>query len=704
MQLLEDFIESPGKLLFWAILGPGGIGKSKLAYSFLQKHKNNYEWKMAFLSSRKLKEVINLVEWEYPRNLLLVIDYAGAVAEELGEWIQKMITGVEYRTKKIRLLFLERQDFRKIEDVYVDEEEYISPDWYKRLCCPCSEGVFTDRESIQEYQYLFSKYPCMLSLRSLDLQAHINIMDNYARAIGKETLCERNKIEIFEFVEKSLLVVKGYCLEVTPLYILFVTDAALNGKAFRNWNIKRLMQYVYERDYLIWKKRIREENLLFALMEILIYTTIVKEWEIGKPLFGQLEESVKIVNEYRRREISDPAYEWIHILTGRISDKKCVPVMSALEPDLVGEYYVLKRFSSQSDEEIQNWCKILLENPLACKEFFMRSIQDYGKEFGNILLKILSSMNNVLYENNEGTILVYQIQVVAFLWLQYYQNVLPTRSIEPKYRIKEFCESWKEHSQEAAELYTIVFFKNVEIRGSQKKNKFVILEKLYTRWPDSRVIAEVYVNLLAALVEYCYGSGYPEKGNGYVRLLQAVIDKWGTCDEEVAISCAHALKEIIPLQYEAGSKEQVVRNIDVLEVFLNNWENESFAMYFIVVQGDMAITQGIMSELKECEQTLIILCETIKCWGIKNERIAWRTIDTVAKVFARLQNMLQEDMRKKLLETLAEVANNCAGVSKGITWHCTKALDRIADMESVTFEELEYISVIQKECYKMLEW
>lgn len=704
LQLLEDFIDSPGKLLFWAILGPGGIGKSKLAYSFLQKHKNNYEWKMAFLSSQKLKEVLSLAEWEYPQNLLLVIDYAGAVAEELGEWIQKMITGAEYRTKKIRLLFLERQDFRKIEDVYVDEEEYIAPDWYKRLCRPCSEGVFADRESIQEYQYLFNKCPCMLSLRSLSSQAHISIMDNYAKAIGKETLCEKDKIEIFEFVENSLLTVKGYCLEVTPLYILFVTDAALNGNAFRDWNIERLMQYVYERDYSIWNKRIKEKKLLVALMEILIYTTIVKEWEIGKSLFGPLKETEKIINEYRMKEINDPAYEWIHVLTGRISDKKFTPVMSALEPDLVGEYYVLKRFSSRSDEEIKCWCKILLENPLACKEFFMRCIQDYGKEFWDVLLKIFSGMNIVLNENNEGSILENQIQAVAFLWLQYYQNVLPTRSIEPRDRIKEFCEKWKGHSQEAAELYTIVFFKNVEIRGSQKKKKFVILEQLYKRWSDSRVIAEVYVNLLAALVEYCYGSGYPEKGNGYVRLLQAMIDKWGTYDEEVAISCAHALEEIIPLQYEAGSKEQVVHNIDVLEDLLNNWENESFALYFIVVQGDMAITQGAMSELKECEQTLIILCETVKRWGIKNERIAWRAIDTITKVFARLQNKIQEDIRKKLLITLAEVANNCAELSNGIIWHCTKALDRIADMENVTFEEIEYISIIQKKCYQKLEW
>jgi len=703
LQLLEEFINSPGKLLFWAILGPGGIGKSKLAYSFLQKNKNNSEWKMAFLPSQRLKEVLRLMEWEYPQNLLLVIDYAGAVASELGEWIQKMITRAEYRTNKIRLLFLERQEFRKIEDVYTDEDEYIAPDWYKRLCNPCSEGVFADREAIQEYQYLINKFPCMLSLGSLSSQAHVSIMDNYAKALGKEILCEKAKVDVLEFVEKSLLAVKGFYLEVTPLYILFVTDAALNGKAFRDWNIEQLMQYVYERDYSIWSKRIKEKELLVALMEILIYTTIVKEWEIGKPLSGPLKEFEKVINEYRMKEINDPAYEWIHVLTGRISDKRFVPIMSALEPDLVGEYYVLKRFKSRSDEEIEYWCKIILDNPLACKEFFMRCIQDYGKEFWDVLLKIFSSMNIVL-DIIEGAMLEKQIQAVAFLWLQYYRNVLPTRSIEPRDRIKEFCERWSGHSQEAAELYTIVFFKDEEIRGSQKKKKFVILEKLCKKWPDSRVIADVYVNLLAALVEYCYGSGYPEKGNEYVRLLQAMIDKWGTYDEEVAISCAHALEEIIPLQYEAGSKEQVVHSIDVLEDLLSNWDNESFALYFIVVQGDMAITQGNMNELKECEQTLTILCETVKRWGMKSEKIAWRAIDTITKVFARLQDKMREGRRKELLISLGEVTNNSVGLSNGIIWHCTKAFDRIADMENVSSEEIEYISLIQTECYQKLGW
>lgn len=704
LKLLDNFINAPEKFLFWAILGPGGIGKSKLAYSFMQKHINDIEWKIAFLPSQKLREILLLTEWEYPCNLLLVIDYAGSVADELGKWIEMLALSSTFRNKKIRLLLLERQGYRKVESIYTYEEKYVAPEWYNRLSGPHSEGIFTDKETIKQYQYLPLYYPCMLTLKSLQYESYRNIMDSYANAIDKENLSEKRKREIMDYVSFTSHNLNNNIFQVTPLYILFVTDAALNGKSFRNWDLEKLMQYVYVRDRIIWEKRICEKKLLHALLDILIFTTVVKEWEFGKYNIEKLENLETVINEYRVREVVDPIYDWIHILTGKLCDDNTLPIMYSLEPDLVGEYFVLKRLETFDYKKIKQWSSIFLDDTFACREFFERCIQDYGKVFGATLVEILLKMSEELNEKKSNDMLKEQVKTVSFLWLQYYEKVLPLYTIESKNGIRQFCEKWKFYSQDAAELYTIVFCEKVSIKGRQKKKIFIELEKLYNQWSNSVIISRVYLELLASLVEYSYGSGYILKGERYIILIQQIIDKWGTTNEEVALSCASALEKIIPIQYEAGSKEQVKNQVKVLSDLINNLNSESFVLYFITVQGDIAITQGLLREENECKKTIIILNEAIKKWGTRNDRIAWRTIDVITNVFKRIGEKSGEDIKHKIIKMSCDLANGCSELSSGIIWHAIKALDRIASVDFITFEEIEYISTVQEKCYQRLKW
>lgn len=699
---LEAFVNSPGKFMFWGILGPGGIGKSKLAYSFIKRYENDDEWKMVFFPSKKIKEATALSNWEYSKNLLIIIDYAGTLADDIGEWMQKLASTTEHRKRKIRLLFLERQGYKMIYDEYTGEEKYIAPDWYYRLCNPRSEGIYADEESLQEFQYLRHKYPTMLSLEALGQKASFALMDSYASALGKRCLSNHKKLNVLEFFENNGdNNWKGF--KITPLYILFVTDAALCDENFRNWDRKKLMDYVYKRDYKIWEKSIKEDKLLLALMEILIYTTVVKEWQIGKPLCGLLKKSEIIINKYRKQDEIDCAYEWIHVLTGRVQDTTLLPVMGAIEPDLVGEYYVLTRLKRYSDEGIREWCKIWLETPEACNEFFFRCIQDYGKDFWEVLLKILTAMNEVLLEKNQVAVHKKEIESVAFLWLQYYKYVLPLPSNEPRARMQEFVRLWRNESQDVAELYTIIFCRDSIIRGQQKKVKFIELDKLYERWTNSAIIAKTYVDIIAELITYYFGSGQVDKSNDLIDVLKNVITQWGTKNEEVAISCANALEVIIPIQYQFGNREEGRCNIDILNNLLNNWENENFALYFIVLQGDLAITQNSLDEKMECEKTLMILCEMLKRWGNRNDGIAWRSVDVIAKVLMRLNSAIKKEIRFELLKSIDQMVCNSSELSKGVLWHFAKTLDRIAVIKSISYSEILYITEIQEKCYILIQ-
>jgi len=68
LELLHEFIEAPGKVLFWGVIGPGGIGKSKLVHALMEKYKENAEWEMAFLTAESLTKIVTLKEWSYPKN------------------------------------------------------------------------------------------------------------------------------------------------------------------------------------------------------------------------------------------------------------------------------------------------------------------------------------------------------------------------------------------------------------------------------------------------------------------------------------------------------------------------------------------------------------------------------------------------------------------------------------------------------------
>lgn len=714
LRLLDDFLNIPNKLMFWAITGPGGVGKSKLAYSFIQRHSKDHEWKMVFLPSSYLKKILAMTEWNYHQNLLIIIDYAGSISESIGDWLQRLASKVNIDSYKIRLLLLERQSFEKVYNEYTEDKIIISPEWYKRLCAPRSEGIYPDESYIQELQYGYSQYKCMLILEGLKKEDYIFLMDDYAKVIRKEPLGLEEKKNVIAYVKKSIVKNKEEDDKELPLYVLFATDAALSGKNYNNWDIMKMMSHIYERNWKIWEKSFAksDDELLNSLVDILIYTTAVRKWRVGEKLPEVLCTSEAIVNKYRIRNGKDLALDWINILTGQVLTEDGDFIMGALEPDLVGEYFVLRRLSLLDDAMLESWGRILFKDIVKCREFFLRCLTDFKRErsFIKLMLKIFRIMlkeANIHYLSkikNSSQYYIIQMSTLAIFFGEIWKINMAPYSGEAKNNLGQIACTWIDLSQDIAEIYAQVFLSDVNIKGQQKKRYFNLADKLYKQWPQSCIITEIYVNLLGEVAVSQYGAGQIEKGDFLEKELQQVVETWGTQNEEVAKSCVNAFGKLIPAQYSSGKRNVAIENAIVMRELSDNWNNENFSIYFIETLSNMVIAQFKVKEFVVGKETIKTLCHTIEKWGAKSDIIAWRTADVVAKIiiFLYQRDYFQEgDM---IVENICGLITELLSLSKGIIWHWINALNRIANMQGESCLTKGKLEMALKQCYGNLKW
>jgi hypothetical protein len=73
LELLTDFLNDDREVLWWAIVGPGGVGKSRLAHTFLSL--NSDVWDGGFLASDRVTAGA-AAGWQPKRSTIWVIDYA----------------------------------------------------------------------------------------------------------------------------------------------------------------------------------------------------------------------------------------------------------------------------------------------------------------------------------------------------------------------------------------------------------------------------------------------------------------------------------------------------------------------------------------------------------------------------------------------------------------------------------------------------
>ena len=357
MEMLQRFVEDDEKLLWMAVTGPGGVGKSKLLYHFVKGMEIYPEWKSIWIYSEHCEQFLKYNEWRYPYNLLVIIDYAGIMASDIGKWLERLERS-RYRPDKVRFVFIERE--------MVGENGNI-PFWYQNL-----KGKGEQERCVE--RLTFKKYNGMpfLQLSELDRTQMKNIIEDYAELQGK-VLSDHQKDWILEKAEE-IDQKQGYA---RILIVLFTADAVLQGREYKNWDIQYLVSEIIKRYSIHWETVICQNNkeIFDALLEMLMFATVVGSWKPEEEVPELLENSSAILCSMDASDLEQLICE----INEEIQfDGKLNP----MEPDLIGEYYVLDywRKKKYAKDYLENMFNILWEYPWEFAHFIDRCIQNYAKE------------------------------------------------------------------------------------------------------------------------------------------------------------------------------------------------------------------------------------------------------------------------------------------------------------------------------------
>lgn len=260
LKMLREFIESDEELSWIAITGPGGAGKSKLLYYFVKEMGLNPEWKSVWIHAENCSRFLGFTVWRYPCNLLVVIDYAGTAASDVGKWLECLEQST-YHPDKMRFVFIEREGTGENGNV---------PLWYQNLKGSGKQARCVERLGWKKY----NGTP-FFQLPALEHDQLEKIIEDYARTRNKVLSDEQKKwiLEKAEEIDRK----QG---NPRVLIVIFTVDAVLEGRGYTNWDIPHLINEIIKKYREHWEKVTcrNDEKIFSALSEMLMFTTATGAW------------------------------------------------------------------------------------------------------------------------------------------------------------------------------------------------------------------------------------------------------------------------------------------------------------------------------------------------------------------------------------------------------------------------------------------
>ena len=361
MAALTEFVEEDKKISIAIITGPGGVGKSKLVYYFLNSRQYDFTWKMLFITQHDIRKILQFHEWKYSKKLLLVCDYAGFVSKDIGEWLLALSRqSSTVLPVQLKIILIERQGFS-----FDRSGQRIEPYWYRQLLDYGQQERIVKSHLFENEQ--FSPFLQLPGLQRTDLY---NIIDDYARSHDRKlNLLQKEKI--VKYVEK----IEENDTDSRPLILLLVADAYLNGKPLGNWRITDLMTNILDRYKITWLNTLcdKDQNLYDDLQYIMTYATALGGWDVQSigGAFQQPSERLLAINSKRL----------INLICGINNSTEYKAHIDPIKPDLIGEFFVLEFLweNSVSKEKLQAIVNELWQGD-NFPVFLLHCISDYAQE------------------------------------------------------------------------------------------------------------------------------------------------------------------------------------------------------------------------------------------------------------------------------------------------------------------------------------
>ena len=176
-------------------------------------------------------------------------------------------------------------------------------------------------------------------------------------------------------LDKLKSVDTGLC---RPLYAMFLTDAYVEGENPERWNKKEILDYVTEREKRILKFNMEhalgkaDKTLYTACLHLLSMATVLQDasleelQELCPDLWKTVEERAK-----KYDTIFDSPVDMLEQVGLAVNGQ-----VSALRPDLIGEYYVYAWLLDHRDKA-KKFIFAAWQKPSSTGVFFRRLFKDY---------------------------------------------------------------------------------------------------------------------------------------------------------------------------------------------------------------------------------------------------------------------------------------------------------------------------------------
>lgn len=347
---LSEFLENNDVFRILCLCGPGGVGKSKLAYEFAKKHQKSSTWKIVFLNHTKLKLIANLENYSYYKNVMFIIDYANSNCTQIGELIYNLSETKTSTHQKIRFVLIDRLGLQT--ESYQTKLDF--PYWYNQL-------LGSSRHRIGDENFDWVE---LSALTEDDLKS---IMDDFARNAG-HTLTKAAKNEIYQFVSNDRLQHKYRSL---PLYTLIVTNAYLEGKPLQQWSINEVLDYTVDRNKKLWLNGDFQNNdeLCTSFETLLYYATATGCMNLSDDTLPFATEKKRLRQHFHGKK---------H-LSSQIERQKDRLLLHPFEPDIIGEYFVLQNLNEYYPADRDPVLALYWTNPVGFIEFLVRAFETYAQ-------------------------------------------------------------------------------------------------------------------------------------------------------------------------------------------------------------------------------------------------------------------------------------------------------------------------------------
>ena len=362
LELLQGFLNDSSPVLWQAVVGPGGSGKSRLCFELACSLDSKWCCKLLRFSQLKKVKLQNLYE-EAGKDFLLLADYAYADTGELGDWLDECARARDAEDRpRIRVLLLQREKGRK------------DFGWQQSL--------------MRGHGNLINlRYQEDLELAVLGKNEMTALMRSYAENEAGRQINAEELYEVLQSVDPGLS---------RPLFAMFITDAVLKGDDPRNWDQESALAYFTKRENdvvdnaLSRLEDMRAAKLLLALATITDGLTFKSDM-LNSPTLCEIREFVELPEKERFG---------IRLNDARLANWEhgCC-ILKPLKPDLLGEYYVLDIFREMMREPKRKEVVTSLLNTaketdmVATIVFLVRFFNDY---------KIDEEIRSICFDKKDG--------------------------------------------------------------------------------------------------------------------------------------------------------------------------------------------------------------------------------------------------------------------------------------------------------------